>query len=207
MTRPLIAALGLVGGLALAGTASAQLLGGQAGGSLGAAVGATAQPAVPSPGLGSTVRDTTSTVGQTTRDTARTTADTARRTTDAARATTPPEPDASADGTVGAGASVGASPSGQANASATGAANANANTGLAASTTAPDLSSLKPGMAVRNAAGETLGTVSKVEKAADGTVKTVLVAGADAKSKTMRLAPSSLSVSGDAVVTSEATHR
>lgn len=92
---------------------------------------------------------------------------------------------------------------GPANASATGVANANANAGLA-STTAPDLTTLRAGQTVRNAAGTTLGTISKIERTADGTIKNVLVAGADGQKKVMRLAPSSLSLSGDVVTTTEA---
>jgi hypothetical protein len=93
---------------------------------------------------------------------------------------------------------------GPANASATGVANANANAGLATAT-APDLTMIRAGQTVRTAAGATLGVISKVERSADGTVRNVLVAGADGQKKVTRLAPDSLSLSGDVVTTTAAS--
>jgi hypothetical protein len=84
-------------------------------------------------------------------------------------------------------------------ASPTGVANANENAGLS-STTAADLSGLSTGLTVKDSTGATIGTVSKIEKSKDGTVKNVLV-NAAGSTRTIRLAPSSLSVSGDVVTT------
>jgi len=84
-------------------------------------------------------------------------------------------------------------------ASPTGVANANENAGLS-SATAADLSGLTTGLTVKDSTGATLGTVSKIEKSKDGTVRNVLVESATGK-RTIRLAPNSLSVSGDVVTT------
>ena len=108
---------------------------------------------------------------------------------------------------LGASANVGLSQSGSArinregpaNASATGVANANEHAGLSSATTA-DLTGLSTGLTVKDSAGATIGTVTKVEKSRDGVIHNVLVASADGK-RTIRLAPSSLSVSGDVVTT------
>jgi hypothetical protein len=85
------------------------------------------------------------------------------------------------------------------NASPTGIANANENAGLSSTTTA-DLSGLSSGLTVKDSTGATIGTVSKIEKSKDGTVRNVLVDAAGGK-RTIRLAPGSLSVSGDVVTT------
>jgi hypothetical protein len=84
-------------------------------------------------------------------------------------------------------------------ASPTGIANANENAGLS-STTAADLSGLSTGLTVKDSTGATIGTVSKIEKSRDGTVKNVLVNAAGG-TRTIRLAPGSLSVSGEVVTT------
>jgi len=84
-------------------------------------------------------------------------------------------------------------------ASPTGVANANENAGLS-STTAADLSGLTTGLTVKDSTGATLGTVSKIEKSKDGAIRNVLVESAAGK-RTLRLAPGSLSISGDVVTT------
>jgi hypothetical protein len=89
---------------------------------------------------------------------------------------------------------------GPANASPTAAANANEHAGLSA-TTASDLSNLKTGLTVKDSAGATIGTVSKITRSKAGVVENVLVASADGK-RTLRLSPGSLSLSGDVVITS-----
>lgn len=86
-----------------------------------------------------------------------------------------------------------------------GVANANANAGLASATSADaDLTGLRTGMTVRSASGATLGTVSKVQRAADGSVRTVLVTPADGSPGSVRLAPGALSVSGEVVTATDA---
>lgn len=89
---------------------------------------------------------------------------------------------------------------GPTHASPTGVANANENAGLSSTTAAADLSGLSTGLTVKDSTGATLGTVSKIEKSKDGTVRNVLVASATGK-RTIRLAPNSLSISGDVVTT------
>jgi len=89
-------------------------------------------------------------------------------------------------------------------ASPTGVANANENAGLSSTTAAANLSGLTAGLTVKDSTGATLGTVSKIEKSKDGTVRNVLVQSATGK-RTIRLAPNSLSLSGDVVTTTETT--
>lgn len=84
-------------------------------------------------------------------------------------------------------------------ASPNGVANANENAGLS-SATVGDLSGLKTGLTVKDSTGVTLGTVSKIETSKDGKVSNVLVASANG-SRTIRLPPTSLSISGDVVTT------
>jgi hypothetical protein len=90
------------------------------------------------------------------------------------------------------------------NASPSGVANANEHAGLS-STTAADLSGLTTGLTVKDSTGATVGTISKIEKAGDGSVRNVLVAGANGK-HTIRLAPSSLNLSGNVVTTTATPH-
>jgi len=91
---------------------------------------------------------------------------------------------------------------GAAHASDTGRAHANANSAIASGTNASALAGLMTGETVRDSSGATLGTVSRIERSDDGTIRTVLVASADGKRhRTIRLAPSSLSLSGGVVVT------
>jgi hypothetical protein len=85
------------------------------------------------------------------------------------------------------------------NASPTGVANANQNAGLS-SATAADLNGLSTGLTVKDSSGATIGTVSRIEKSKDGKISNVLVAAAGSK-RTLRLAPNTLSVSGEVVTT------
>jgi hypothetical protein len=84
--------------------------------------------------------------------------------------------------------------------SPTGAASATENAGPTSATAPADLSGLKTGLTVKDSTGATIGTVSKVQKTKAGKVRTVMVSSADGK-RTMHLAPSTLSVSGDVVTT------
>ena len=67
--------------------------------------------------------------------------------------------------------------------------------------TLPDLSGLRTGLVVQNRSGVTIGTVSRIVRSDDGTIRTVLVTGADGQRRRIRLAPNSLSVNGDIVTT------
>jgi hypothetical protein len=49
--------------------------------------------------------------------------------------------------------------------------------------------------------GTTIGTVSRIVTSRDGTVRSVLVTGADGERRRIRLAPGTLSVNGDVVTT------
>jgi hypothetical protein len=83
------------------------------------------------------------------------------------------------------------------------AASAGANA-QAASATAADagLAGLEPGLPVRSSAGAMIGTVSKVDRSADGKISAVTVTSADGSQKTMQLPPGSLSISEGVVVSS-----
>jgi hypothetical protein len=85
------------------------------------------------------------------------------------------------------------------------AASANANA-QAASATAADagLAGLEPGLPVRSSAGAMIGTVSKVDRSADGKISAVTVTSADGSQKTMQLPPGSLSISEGVVISSQA---
>ena len=89
-------------------------------------------------------------------------------------------------------------------ASDTGIANSNENSVLHDSTvTSPDLSGLETGMTVRNSAGTELGTISRIVTSDDGTIRSVLVAGADGQRRTIQLRPGTLTLSGDIVTTTD----
>jgi hypothetical protein len=79
-------------------------------------------------------------------------------------------------------------------------AKANAPAGVNASATASALADLKTGQTVKDSTGTTLGTVSRIEKSKNGTVRSVHVASASG-GKTMHLAPGTLSVSNGVVTT------
>jgi hypothetical protein len=62
------------------------------------------------------------------------------------------------------------------------------------------LSTLAEGMTVQSATGTSLGTISRIERSADGTVRTVLLTR-PGRDGTTRLDPSTLSISGTMVTT------
>jgi hypothetical protein len=86
-------------------------------------------------------------------------------------------------------------------------ANANANAGLATGSAPGSLTGLAKGLTVKDSSGATLGTVSRIKRSHDGTVRTVLVAGSAGEHHTIRLAPDSLSVSGGVVTTTQVLKR
>jgi len=90
---------------------------------------------------------------------------------------------------------------GPAHASATGIAHANQNSVLAGATTNVSLGGLSTGMIVRDTQGMTIGTVSRVIRSADGSVRNVLVATESGRRRIVPLAPETLTLSGDAVIT------
>lgn len=81
---------------------------------------------------------------------------------------------------------------------------ANENSVLAGTTRPPraDLSDLRAGLTVRNSAGAELGTIRRVNRSRDGTVRSVLVASADGQ-RTIPVRPGTLSISGDVVTTTQ----
>jgi hypothetical protein len=89
---------------------------------------------------------------------------------------------------------------GPSHASPTGVANANENAGLSSTTAPADLSGLTTGLTVKDSTGATIGTIARIEKSGDGKIRNVLV-NAAGSTRTIRLAPSSLSLSGDVVTT------
>lgn len=79
---------------------------------------------------------------------------------------------------------------------------ANANSALAAGAVAASaLPGLTTGLNVKTSAGASLGTVSQVVTGADGSIRLVIVAGADGK--TYRLLPNQLSIDGGVVTTTQ----
>ena len=64
-----------------------------------------------------------------------------------------------------------------------------------------DLGGLSPGLLVRSESGAEIGTVTRVIRASDGTIRNVLVRARDGR-RTLTLAPRTLRVSGDVVTTS-----
>ncbi|MGQ0590768.1 MAG: hypothetical protein ACT4N8_14785 [Sphingosinicella sp.] len=65
-----------------------------------------------------------------------------------------------------------------------------------------DLSGLRAGLTVRNSAGVELGTIRRVNRSSDGTVRSVLVASAEGQ-RTIPVRPGTLSISGDVVTTTQ----
>jgi hypothetical protein len=65
-----------------------------------------------------------------------------------------------------------------------------------------DLTRLRAGLVMRNSAGTTLGTIRRVNRSADGSVRSVLVASADGP-RTIPVRPGTLSISGDIVTTTQ----
>ena len=81
---------------------------------------------------------------------------------------------------------------------------ANENSVLAGgSTTLPDLSGLRTGLSVFNSDGDNLGTISRISRSKDGTVRNVLVTGTEGRRRVIRVAPGTLTLNGDVVVTTE----
>jgi len=93
---------------------------------------------------------------------------------------------------------------GPANASPTGISHANENSVLArGSVSGTSLTGLTTGLTVQNSSGTSIGTVSQVITGSDGSIRAVVVTGTDGK--TYRLAPSTLSISGNIVTTTSTT--
>ena len=93
---------------------------------------------------------------------------------------------------------------GPAHASTTGIAHANEHSVLASGAVAATaLPGLTTGLVVNNSGGTQVGTVSQVVTGTDGSIRAVVVTGTDGK--TYRLAPSSLSISGNIVTTTSTT--
>ena len=81
---------------------------------------------------------------------------------------------------------------------------ANENSVLAdGSTTVPDLSGLRTGLTVVNSDGRNLGTISRISRSRDGTVRNVLVTGEEGRRRVIRVAPGTLTLNGEVVVTTE----
>jgi hypothetical protein len=68
-------------------------------------------------------------------------------------------------------------------------------------TTTASLSDLRTGLTVKDSSGATLGTISRINRSAGGTVRNVLVRTASGKRRTISLAPDSLSFDGSVVTT------
>lgn len=81
-------------------------------------------------------------------------------------------------------------------------ARANSNSALHANVVTP-LAGVSTGMSVVGSNGMALGTVTRVNRAADGTIRNVLVRTADGARRTISLAPGSLTLNGDVLVTSQ----
>jgi hypothetical protein len=65
-----------------------------------------------------------------------------------------------------------------------------------------DLSALRTGLTVRTSTGTNLGTIRRVNRSADGSVRSVLVDSAEGR-RTIPVRPGSLSISGDVVTTTQ----
>jgi hypothetical protein len=79
---------------------------------------------------------------------------------------------------------------------------ANANSVLSGSSrTTASLTGLRTGLTVRDSSGATVGTISRINRSAKGTVRNVLVKTASGKRKVVALAPDTLTVNGDVVTT------
>jgi hypothetical protein len=88
-------------------------------------------------------------------------------------------------------------------ASPTGIAHANSNSVLArGAVAATALPGLTTGLTVQNSSGTTIGTISRIVTGANGSIRLVIVT--TATGQTLRLAPSTLSISGGVVTTTTA---
>ena len=93
---------------------------------------------------------------------------------------------------------------GPANASERALERANENSVLADdATTGPDLSALREGLTVVDGDGSTLGTIRRISRSSDGTVRNVLVTSAEGRRRVIRVAPGTLTLNGDIVVTTD----
>jgi hypothetical protein len=109
---------------------------------------------------------------------------------------------ANASASANVNAPAGTKSQGAANANLGAVATANVNSALAAGAVASSaLPGLTTGLTVKTSAGASLGTVSQVVTGEDGSIRLVVVAGADGK--THRLMPNKLSISGGVVTTTE----
>jgi hypothetical protein len=80
---------------------------------------------------------------------------------------------------------------------------ANENSVLSGTTrTRADLSALRTGLTVRNSTGTELGTIRRINRSADGSVRSVLVSSATGN-RTIPVRPGTLSISGDVVTTTQ----
>ena len=80
---------------------------------------------------------------------------------------------------------------------------ANENSVLSGTTrTRADLSGLRTGLTVRSSTGTELGTIRRINRSADGSVRSVLVSSATGN-RTIPVRPGSLSVSGNVVTTTQ----
>jgi hypothetical protein len=109
-----------------------------------------------------------------------------------------------ANANVNAHANAALKSQGPANASVNGIAHANSNSVLArGAVSAASLPGLTTGLTVQNSAGVSVGTVSQVVTASDGSIRAVIVTSPTGQ--TLRLPPSSLSISGSVVTTTSTT--
>lgn len=120
----------------------------------------------------------------------------------AANADATVDANANASASANPDAPAGANSQGAANANLEAVTNANANSALAAGAVASTaLPGLTTGLTVKDSAGASLGTVSEVVTGEDGSIRLVVINGADGK--THRLMPNKLSISGGVVTTTE----
>jgi hypothetical protein len=80
-------------------------------------------------------------------------------------------------------------------------ARANDRSVLATGRVSPDLSLLRTGLMVRDSTGASLGTIARINRSGDGTIRNVLVRNRNGRSRTIPVAPNSLSIDGDIVTT------
>jgi hypothetical protein len=92
---------------------------------------------------------------------------------------------------------------GPANANPRARARASENSVLATDRVVPDLSALETGLLVRDSTGADIGTVVRINRSNDGTIRNVLVRGGNGR--TFPLAPNSLTISGDIVTATDFT--
>jgi hypothetical protein len=76
---------------------------------------------------------------------------------------------------------------------------ANQNSVLSGSTSVGSLTNLRTGLMVHDSTGAMLGTVSRINRSADGTIRNVLVTGNSGERRMVTLAPETLSINGDVV--------